>query len=39
MSPLHHHFGLSGWEESQVTVRFWILGLIFAMLGLMVYSA
>lgn len=37
MSPLHHHFGLSGWEESQVTVRFWILGAVFALLGLMVH--
>lgn len=34
MSPLHHHFELSGWKESTVIVRFWILSLIFALLGL-----
>ncbi len=34
MSPLHHHFELSGWKENTVIVRFWILSLIFALLGL-----
>lgn len=34
MSPLHHHFELSGWKESTVIVRFWIMSLIFALLGL-----
>lgn len=34
MSPLHHHFELSGWKESTVIVRFWILSLMFAFLGL-----
>ncbi len=34
MSPIHHHFELGGWHENQVIVRFWILSLIFAMLGL-----
>lgn len=34
MSPLHHHFELSGWKENTVTVRFWILSLMFALLGL-----
>jgi phospho-N-acetylmuramoyl-pentapeptide-transferase len=34
MSPLHHHFELSGWKESTVIVRFWILSIIFALLGL-----
>lgn len=34
MSPIHHHFELGGWKENQVIVRFWILSLIFAMLGL-----
>jgi len=34
MSPLHHHFELSGWKESTVIVRFWILSVIFALLGL-----
>jgi len=34
MSPLHHHFELTGWKESTVIVRFWILSIIFALLGL-----
>ena len=34
MSPLHHHFELSGWKESTVIVRFWILSVVFALLGL-----
>ncbi|MEN2998668.1 MAG: phospho-N-acetylmuramoyl-pentapeptide-transferase [Brevinematia bacterium] len=34
MAPLHHHFELSGWSETQVVVRFWILGIIFAIIAL-----
>jgi phospho-N-acetylmuramoyl-pentapeptide-transferase len=34
MSPLHHHFELAGWAEPKVIVRFWILALLFALLGL-----
>jgi len=34
MSPLHHHFELGGWAESKVTVRFWVLSVIFALAGL-----
>ncbi len=34
MSPLHHHFELKGWPEPKVTVRFWILAIIFALAGL-----
>jgi phospho-N-acetylmuramoyl-pentapeptide-transferase len=34
MSPLHHHFELSGWSEQKVVVRMWILGIILAILGL-----
>ncbi|MDC7242212.1 MAG: phospho-N-acetylmuramoyl-pentapeptide-transferase [Spirochaetales bacterium] len=34
MAPLHHHFELSGWAESKVVARFWILGGLFAILGL-----
>ncbi len=34
MAPLHHHFELSGWAESKVVARFWILGGLFAVLGL-----
>ena len=34
MAPLHHHFELMGWAESRVIIRFWILALFFAVLGL-----
>lgn len=34
MAPLHHHFELRGWSENQVIVRFWILAVLFAFLGL-----
>jgi len=34
MAPLHHHFELLGWTESKVVIRFWILGLIFALFSL-----
>jgi phospho-N-acetylmuramoyl-pentapeptide-transferase len=34
MSPLHHHFELKGWKENTVIVRFWILSIMFAFLGL-----
>lgn len=35
MSPLHHHFELSGWSEPQVVTRFWLLALIFAATGML----
>jgi phospho-N-acetylmuramoyl-pentapeptide-transferase len=34
MSPIHHHFELKGWSETAVVVRFWILCLVFAVIGL-----
>jgi phospho-N-acetylmuramoyl-pentapeptide-transferase len=34
MAPLHHHFELLGWSETQVVQRFWLISLIFAMLGI-----
>jgi phospho-N-acetylmuramoyl-pentapeptide-transferase len=34
MSPIHHHFELKGWKENTVIVRFWIISIIFAFLGL-----
>ncbi len=34
MAPLHHHFELSGWSESKIVVRFWILGTIFLIIAL-----
>ncbi len=33
MAPLHHHFELSGWNETQIVVRFWILALVSALAG------
>jgi phospho-N-acetylmuramoyl-pentapeptide-transferase len=33
MAPLHHHFELSGWSETQVVQRFWLVGLLSAMVG------
>ncbi len=34
MAPLHHHFEKSGWPESKVVVRFWIVSVILALVGL-----
>ena len=34
MSPIHHHFELCGWKENTVIVRFWIVSVLFALLGL-----
>ncbi|HPW17409.1 MAG TPA: phospho-N-acetylmuramoyl-pentapeptide-transferase [Candidatus Aminicenantes bacterium] len=34
MAPLHHHFELSGWPEERVVIRFWILGIVFALFSL-----
>jgi phospho-N-acetylmuramoyl-pentapeptide-transferase len=34
MSPIHHHFELQGWPENVVIVRFWIMSILFALLGL-----
>jgi len=34
MAPIHHHFELKGWPESKVTVRFWIIAIILALLSI-----
>lgn len=34
MSPIHHHFELSGWPEQKVVVRMWIIGIILSVIGL-----
>ena len=34
MAPLHHHFELIGWSETHVTQRFWLVGILAAMLGI-----
>jgi phospho-N-acetylmuramoyl-pentapeptide-transferase len=33
MAPLHHHFELAGWDEEKITMRFWIVGVLAALLG------
>ena len=33
-APLHHHFEMKGWPESQVVIRFWILGILCAFLAI-----
>lgn len=34
MAPIHHHFQLLGWTESKVTIRFWIIAIVLALLSL-----
>ena len=34
MAPIHHHFEKLGWTESQVVIRFWIIAVILALVGL-----
>ena len=38
MAPLHHHFELSGWHENKVVIRFWILGILLALVSLISLS-
>ena len=33
IAPLHHHFELSGWSESKVVIRFWIISLVLALIA------
>jgi phospho-N-acetylmuramoyl-pentapeptide-transferase len=39
MAPLQHHFELLGWSETQVVQRFWLIGLLFAIIGIAVTLA
>jgi phospho-N-acetylmuramoyl-pentapeptide-transferase len=34
MAPLHHHYEQKGWAESTVVIRFWIIAVVLALLGL-----
>ena len=34
MAPIHHHYEKKGWPESTVVIRFWIVAIILAMIGL-----
>ena len=38
MSPIHHHFELSGWSEWRIVTTFWFVGLLFAGIGLILYK-
>ncbi|HDP99645.1 MAG TPA: phospho-N-acetylmuramoyl-pentapeptide-transferase [bacterium] len=38
MAPIHHHFELKGWHESQVVVRFWIIAILFVLLTLTMFK-
>src|SRR5690606_36077251 len=33
MTPLHHHFELIGWSETQIALRFWLIGMMAGLLG------
>lgn len=35
-TPIHHHFEAKGWQPSQITMRFWIISIVFAILGVAV---
>ena len=34
MAPIHHHFEQKGWTEAQVVIRFWIISIVLALIGL-----
>jgi phospho-N-acetylmuramoyl-pentapeptide-transferase len=34
MAPIHHHFQQKGWHETTIVTRFWVLGVIFALVAL-----
>lgn len=38
MAPIHHHFELKGWPESKVVVRFWIIGILLALMSLSTFK-
>jgi len=37
VAPIHHHFEALGWPEFKVTMRFWIIGIYIATLGLLIH--
>ena len=37
IAPIHHHFEASGWPETKVTMRFWIVGQVAAVTGVLIY--
>lgn len=36
-APLHHHLEASGWHEARVTMRLWIISIVFAIIGILIY--
>jgi phospho-N-acetylmuramoyl-pentapeptide-transferase len=38
MAPIHHHFELAGWHESKVVIRFWIIGILLALVTLTTFK-
>lgn len=38
LAPIHHHFEKGGWSETQVCVRFWIVAIILAFFGMLLYA-
>lgn len=36
IAPLHHHFEALGWNETKVTMRFWLMGIVSALVGLLI---
>ena len=36
IAPIHHHFEAIGWPETKVTMRFWVMGTVFAVLGVVI---
>ncbi|NOX88555.1 MAG: phospho-N-acetylmuramoyl-pentapeptide-transferase [Calditrichaeota bacterium] len=38
MAPIHHHFELKGWHETKVVIRFWIVGILLALLSLSTFK-
>jgi len=38
MAPIHHHFELLGWAESKIVIRFWILGILLALISLATFK-
>ena len=38
MAPIHHHFELSGMKENKIVTRFWIIGILFALLSLATFK-
>lgn len=39
MSPLHHHFELCGWAEEKVVIRFWIVSIMMALVGMTLFAS